>query len=53
MPTPRVGSAVARGSDGRIYAFGGRIYPTFVGTVEAYDPCTDEWTSVKSLPTTR
>jgi hypothetical protein len=43
--------------NGRIYVIGGNVYgvatPSVLGLVEAYDPATQSWTRVASLPTPR
>lgn len=54
MPTPRHQAAVAA-LGGTIYVIGGMVDDggniwKEVGTVEAYDPRTDSWRSLKSLP---
>ncbi|MEO8551289.1 MAG: kelch repeat-containing protein, partial [Kofleriaceae bacterium] len=57
MPTRRYGLAAALGSDGQIYAVGGNYTdvshagPSIVA--EAYDPTTNTWTSLPSLPVGR
>lgn len=52
LPTPRTHLAAATGTDGRIYAIGGRSGaaddPT--DTVEVYTPSNDSWTSGTVLP---
>jgi N-acetylneuraminic acid mutarotase len=57
MPTARAGLAAATGPDGRIYAIGGCAYDhgacRSLKTVEAYDPATNTWSTVASLPTPR
>lgn len=55
MPTPRTNLAAVTGSDGRIYAIGGLTQAangvlSIVGTVEAYNLSTDQWTSLSELP---
>jgi hypothetical protein len=52
MPTPRelLGTSVV---NGLIYAVGGTTNSSSVGTVEAYDPATDTWTTKASMPTAR
>src|SRR6266498_657763 len=56
MPTPRFGFAVAA-ANGMIYAVGGTIVENrgdrLTGTVEAYDPMTNTWTSKAPMPTPR
>jgi N-acetylneuraminic acid mutarotase len=56
MPTKRSGVGVAS-ANGRLYAFGGQVfggaYPDVLNTVEAYDPISDTWTTVASMPTKR
>jgi PKD repeat protein len=56
MPGPRMDHQAVAGRDGRIYVIGGRV-PNAAGTgadftssVIAYDPATNTWTSVASLP---
>jgi len=47
---------VARGGDGRLYAVGGStvdLYSTTVAPVEAYDPSSNTWTTVGSMPNPR
>ena len=50
-------SLAAAALDGKVYAFGGAVYahPYFVDltTAEAYDPSTNAWTTLASLPTGR
>ncbi len=53
MPTARYLLAVATGSDGKIYAIGGKVGIEAINTVEAYDPKTDTWAQKASLPTAR
>jgi N-acetylneuraminic acid mutarotase len=59
MPTARDSLAAARGSDGRIYAIGGRAPScstcqlSYVRTVEVYTPSTDTWAAVAKMPTPR
>jgi hypothetical protein len=58
MPTARTDLAAATGPDGRVYAIGGNHGGpdnTFnpVGTVEAYDPSTNTWSTVAPMPTAR
>jgi len=64
MPTARAGLEAATGPDGKIYAIGGVDNPgsysgqstlngDIVGTVEAYDPTTNSWTTKASMPTAR
>lgn len=52
MPTARAGLGVAV-VNGTIYAIGGFNLTGNLGTNEAYDPITDEWTSKSPLPTLR
>jgi N-acetylneuraminic acid mutarotase len=52
MPTPRFQAATTLGQDGKIYVIGGAIVngvTLAVGTVEAYDPASQTWTSLPSL----
>jgi N-acetylneuraminic acid mutarotase len=58
MPTARCCLGLATGGDGRIYAIGGfNNDPSgafqAVGAVEAYDPATQTWATVASMPTAR
>lgn len=53
LPTPRTYLGAALGPDGRIYAIGGYGQSVADGAVEAYDPSTDSWTTLASLPTPR
>jgi hypothetical protein len=55
MPTPRDASGAAVAKDGRVYVIGGSSTPKFAfGTVEAYDPSTNKWTSgLSPMPTPR
>jgi N-acetylneuraminic acid mutarotase len=57
MSRARVGLAAVLGPDGRIYAIGGfentPFGPLPIKTVEAYDPATNQWSTVASLPTGR
>ncbi len=56
-PTVLEGSAAAAGPDGKIYVFGGfnfnsnNFISEILDSVEAYDPATNTWTTVASLPT--
>ena len=52
MPTPRTGLA-AGVVNGILYAVGGNDGVSFLGTVEAYDPATNTWTTKASMPTVR
>src|SRR5438552_12590422 len=52
MPTGRFGLA-AEVLNGILYAIGGSTGGDRLGTVEAYDPATDTWTSQAPLPTAR
>jgi N-acetylneuraminic acid mutarotase len=50
MPTPRANGAAAV-LGGKLYVVGGgNEVTTALSTVEAYDPSTDSWTSLASLP---
>ena len=51
MPTVSEGLAATVGADGRIYAMGGFSGTGFLNSVEAYDPATNLWATVASLPT--
>jgi hypothetical protein len=57
LPTGRWWLGAATGADRRIYAIGGRggdpCGANDLGTVEAYDPRFDEWTTRASMPTPR
>ncbi|MCC6190405.1 MAG: hypothetical protein IT318_15350 [Anaerolineales bacterium] len=62
MPTGRWSLALVAGPDGRLYALGGTNCgppgfcwqpPRPVGTVEAYDPATNQWSTRQSMPTAR
>ena len=58
MPTQRLGLEAAT-VNGLIYAVGGATESgfnstgTFLSTVEVYDPATDTWTTITSMPTPR
>jgi N-acetylneuraminic acid mutarotase len=45
--------AAATGTDGRIYAIGGRSASGIVGTVERFNPTTGNWKAVAPMPTPR
>jgi N-acetylneuraminic acid mutarotase len=50
MPTARYWVSAARGSDGRIYAYGGVDTTTnALSTFEAYDPSTNTWATLPGL----
>src|SRR5207247_5955785 len=53
MPTKRYTLAAAAGADGRLYAIGGFNVNGILNTVEAYNPFTNSWATVASLPTAR
>ena len=55
MSTPRAAAGAATGLDGRIYVFGGvtDTSGTTTATAEAYDPATDSWSPIASLPAAR
>jgi N-acetylneuraminic acid mutarotase len=54
MPTARNFLAAATGLDGRIYAVGGADSDSkTAGTLEAYDPATNSWSTKRSMPTAR
>ena len=53
MPTARFAAAAATAPNGRIYVFGGQrncCTPSFLNTVEEYDPATNSWTTKTSMP---
>jgi N-acetylneuraminic acid mutarotase len=50
MQTPRYRFGAALGSDGRVYAIGGWNGTTALASVEAYNPVSNTWTTVASLP---
>ena len=52
LPQPRdyLNNSVAVGSDGRVYAIGGRINNTLTGDVLAYDTKTKTWTTKTAAP---
>jgi len=59
LPTARYNLGVATGTNGTIYAIGGysnspvSAYGTPSSKVDAYNPTTNTWTQVASLPTAR
>jgi N-acetylneuraminic acid mutarotase len=55
MLTVQDGLAASLGDDGRIYAIGGwdSGQQTQINTVEAYDPSTQTWAMVQSMPSLR
>lgn len=53
MPTARDSLGVAIGSNGKIYAAGGRNSVSVLATVERYDPTTDIWSTDTNMPTAR
>ena len=54
MPIARLGLAAERGSDGRIYVFGGGLIDGEPDAeVDAYDPDLDQWSAAPPLPTPR
>lgn len=57
MPTPRLALAAVTGLDGRIYAIGGIDFTgsssDVLATVEAYDPASNTWATVASMPAPR
>lgn len=54
MPTARAALAAARGSDGKIYVVGGMSDAgVALGTLEAFDPKTNTWQVLNSMPTPR
>jgi N-acetylneuraminic acid mutarotase len=54
MPTARNGLALATSNNGRLYAIGGQTGDgTVLSVVEEYDPATDTWAPVASLPSAR
>jgi N-acetylneuraminic acid mutarotase len=54
MPTARFAFGAAQ-AGGIIYAVGGELIDncTFINTLEAYDPATDSWSNLSSMPTPR
>jgi N-acetylneuraminic acid mutarotase len=57
MPTVRGAFTAALGADGHIYViggqtlgYGGQTFGQALKTVEAYNPVTDKWTTIASLP---
>jgi len=54
MPHPRIGSSFAVLGD-KIYIIGGQEIrgAGIVGTVDVYDPASDNWTTIVSMPTAR
>ena len=50
MSVPRTGAAAVAGQDGKIYVFGGGNAGIFLKTAEVYDPSTDSWSPIKSMP---
>lgn len=56
MPTPKA-LHTASVIDGKIYVIGGGFrgngLPTYLSTVEVYDPETDRWTEERDIPTRR
>ncbi|MCL1976735.1 MAG: kelch motif-containing protein, partial [Candidatus Bathyarchaeota archaeon] len=52
MSEPRGGLGVVA-VDGKIYAIGGQTNDGYVGTNERYDPKTDKWITLASMPTPR
>ena len=53
MTVGRTAPAGAVGSDGRIYVFGGITSTGLWTAAEAYDPDTDRWETLPSMPTAR
>jgi N-acetylneuraminic acid mutarotase len=54
MQMPRDALAATAGSDGKIYALGGRgLSNSAVAAAEVYTPSTDEWIAIPDLPTAR
>ena len=51
MPTARILLAAVTGPDAHIYAIGGENANGRLHTVEVYDPSTNKWTTVASMPT--
>ena len=50
MPTARESFGIATDGSGAIYAFGGRNATGTLGTVERYDPSTDDWSPRTPMP---
>jgi N-acetylneuraminic acid mutarotase len=61
IPTARVLQGLAAANNGKLYAIGGAVAvgpagsfeSATVGTVEEYDPETDDWTTKRPMPTAR
>jgi N-acetylneuraminic acid mutarotase len=52
LPTPREHLAAVE-MDGLLYVVGGRTMAGNLGTLEAYDPATNEWAALADMPTPR
>lgn len=50
MITPRHDACGALGQDGKIYVFGGEAGSGVLNSAERYDPTTDTWSGISSLP---
>jgi len=50
MLHPRKDCAAVTGNDGKIYVFGDDLGSPFAITAEAYDPDTDTWSPISSMP---
>lgn len=53
MPTKRYGLGFTWGPNGKLYAIGGGILTSCLGTVEEYDIASGEWTTKNPMPTPR
>lgn len=53
MPTARRDLGVAADSSGKIYAVGGYTGSGFTNVLEVYDPVSETWTSMSSVPGSR
>jgi len=50
MNDARIGFGAAMGIDGKIYVFGGGTSGGILASVECYDPATDTWSYLASMP---
>lgn len=53
LPLHRFAHATVRGPDGRLYVVGGAGSNGLTQEVDAYDACTNTWTTVEPIPTPR